>query len=471
MFAADAMAQGVLAQDLGRVVHVPVDAVYTVPVAKLASWAGGGDLQVKLEQPVSVDVAGDTRMIKDGDLVAAADLPGDLHVARQQPPDLTELQASLVQAVLDAAALRPAADRGLLAGTSPSPQAGPALSEVLARITSGDAVVETSRPDPGRRGKFAFVPDAEEIMAGITRRSPAYHADVTVEVRNGSGKIGVGEAVVERLASLDVNLPAPLNADSFSYEQTQILAGADTLPVARSIRAILGRGVVLDGADLPKARSESSSATTSGPAIQPEGPAVAALPEPTTSERLARAIVALADGKKAQDIIVLSMDEAVSYTDYFVLLSGANTRQTRGIADEIQQRLRTEHRPARVEGSERASGSCSTTSTWSSTSSPPPLATSTASRRSGATCPGSTSQGRAERPHVERDPQWVQPWGGPPCADWRCAGSRSHWRSRPSCSRFWSPAPSRRWRSTRRPARAPCSASSTTLAPAAACMR
>jgi ribosome-associated protein len=44
------------------------------------------------------------------------------------------------------------------------------------------------------------------------------------------------------------------------------------------------------------------------------------------------------------------MDEAVSYTDYFVLLSGANTRQTRAIADEIQHRLRAERRPARVEG-------------------------------------------------------------------------------------------------------------------------
>ena len=43
------------------------------------------------------------------------------------------------------------------------------------------------------------------------------------------------------------------------------------------------------------------------------------------------------------------MDEAVSYTDYFVLLSGANTRQTRAIAQEIQARLRTNHRPARVE--------------------------------------------------------------------------------------------------------------------------
>ena len=253
VFAADAMAQGVLAQDLGRVVRVPVDAVYTVPLPALAAWGGGGYLQAELEQPVAVDMAGDTRMINDGDLVATADLPAVFTSPGSNRRDLTVLQASLVQSVLDAAALRPAAERRRLAGTSPSPQAWPALSQVLARITSGEAVVETFPAEPRvAEGQFAFVPDPEEIMAGITRRSPAYHADVTVEVRNGSGKIGVGEAVVERLASLDVNLPAPLNADSFSYKQTQILAGPDTLPVARSIRAILGRGVVLDGTDLPE---------------------------------------------------------------------------------------------------------------------------------------------------------------------------------------------------------------------------
>jgi len=110
-------------------------------------------------------------------------------------------------------------------------------------------------------GQFAFVPDPEAIMAGITRRSPAYHADVTVEVYNGSGKLGVGEAVLERLASLDVNLPAPLNADSFGYKQTQILAGPDTLPMARDIRAILGWTAAI----CPRTRSASSSATTSSP--------------------------------------------------------------------------------------------------------------------------------------------------------------------------------------------------------------
>jgi len=65
---------------------------------------------------------------------------------------------------------------------------------------------------------------------------------------------------------------------------------------------------------------------------------------------LARDIVAAAADKKAQDIVVLSMDEAVSYTDYFVLLTGANTRQTRAIADEVQHKVRAGRRPARVEG-------------------------------------------------------------------------------------------------------------------------
>lgn len=48
------------------------------------------------------------------------------------------------------------------------------------------------------------------------------------------------------------------------------------------------------------------------------------------------------------------MDEAVGYTDYFVIVSGASTRQTRAIADEILRKLRGERRPARVEGEREA---------------------------------------------------------------------------------------------------------------------
>ena len=255
VFAADAMASGTLKEDLQRVVNAPVDAVYRIPVADLGRWSGATELPVKLEGPVAIDLEDGTRVIKDGDSVATADLPAIFAASGTSRRDTVGLQVALVQSALDAAALRPAAERaGLAASPSASPGPDPGLSEVVARVTSGAAHVERL-PSSTRvaEGQFAFVPDPEGIMAQITRRSPAYRADVTVQVRNGSGKVGVGQAVVERLSSLDVNLPAPLNADSFAYRQTQILSGADTLAVARDIRAILGRGVVLDGPDLPPA--------------------------------------------------------------------------------------------------------------------------------------------------------------------------------------------------------------------------
>lgn len=51
---------------------------------------------------------------------------------------------------------------------------------------------------------------------------------------------------------------------------------------------------------------------------------------------------------------VLAMSEAVSYTDFFVLASGASTRQTKAIADGILEGLRATRRPARIEGEREA---------------------------------------------------------------------------------------------------------------------
>jgi ribosome-associated protein len=44
------------------------------------------------------------------------------------------------------------------------------------------------------------------------------------------------------------------------------------------------------------------------------------------------------------------MGDTVSYTDFFVIVTGANTRQTRAIADEILVKTRQGWRPARIEG-------------------------------------------------------------------------------------------------------------------------
>jgi len=67
-------------------------------------------------------------------------------------------------------------------------------------------------------------------------------------------------------------------------------------------------------------------------------------------EHLAREIAGYAADKKAEGIVVLAMDGAVSYTDFFVIATGANPRQTKAIADEIQRKLKTRRRAARVEG-------------------------------------------------------------------------------------------------------------------------
>jgi len=67
----------------------------------------------------------------------------------------------------------------------------------------------------------------------------------------------------------------------------------------------------------------------------------------------ARVITALqaASEKKAIDIVVLDLREIASFTDYFVIASGANERQVQAISDEVYERLKKLGAPAaRVEG-------------------------------------------------------------------------------------------------------------------------
>lgn len=67
-------------------------------------------------------------------------------------------------------------------------------------------------------------------------------------------------------------------------------------------------------------------------------------------ERITTALQAAAD-KKALDLVVLDLREIASFTDFFVLASGANERQVQAIADEVLERLKKNGNPAaRVEG-------------------------------------------------------------------------------------------------------------------------
>jgi ribosome-associated protein len=67
-------------------------------------------------------------------------------------------------------------------------------------------------------------------------------------------------------------------------------------------------------------------------------------------ERICSALRAASD-KKALNMVVLDLRAIASFTDYFVITSGANTRQVQAIADEVVERLKKEGtRAARVEG-------------------------------------------------------------------------------------------------------------------------
>jgi ribosome-associated protein len=63
-----------------------------------------------------------------------------------------------------------------------------------------------------------------------------------------------------------------------------------------------------------------------------------------TSIEQARRIAALAQEKLAKDVVILDMQRVCSYTDYFVVCTGANARQTKAIWDEVHARLKHEER-------------------------------------------------------------------------------------------------------------------------------
>jgi ribosome-associated protein len=59
-----------------------------------------------------------------------------------------------------------------------------------------------------------------------------------------------------------------------------------------------------------------------------------------TSLEQARRIATLAQEKLADDVVILDMRPACSFTDYFVIATGRNARQTAGIWDEVHDRLK-----------------------------------------------------------------------------------------------------------------------------------
>jgi ribosome-associated protein len=72
-------------------------------------------------------------------------------------------------------------------------------------------------------------------------------------------------------------------------------------------------------------------------------------------DELARRLAAIADDKKATELVALDVRPLVSYTDYLVICTARNERQAKAIHDEIYHQLKRDGwLPARVEGEREA---------------------------------------------------------------------------------------------------------------------
>ena len=69
-----------------------------------------------------------------------------------------------------------------------------------------------------------------------------------------------------------------------------------------------------------------------------------------TSDQLNEALEAALD-KKAQDVVVIDLDDICSFTDNFIICTGTSSRHNQTIAEGIDERLRKQGvRPLHIEG-------------------------------------------------------------------------------------------------------------------------
>ena len=75
---------------------------------------------------------------------------------------------------------------------------------------------------------------------------------------------------------------------------------------------------------------------------------------PRLPSQIAAALEAVRN-KKGVEIIVLDLRKTGAFTDYFVICTGASSRQVHAIADGVEQALKADGvRPSHVEGYKRA---------------------------------------------------------------------------------------------------------------------
>jgi hypothetical protein len=128
---------------------------------------------------------------------------------------------------------------------------------------------------PGRivqgTGFAYYEPDLRALRARVTGGKGA----VEVEVQNGSGVVGVTEAVAAALQPSGYELLPVRNAEDFpDVPKTRVFAAPDVLSEGERVRDALGVGQVVPGDDLPPGRI----VVIVGHDLQPESLPVAGQP-------------------------------------------------------------------------------------------------------------------------------------------------------------------------------------------------
>ena len=106
---------------------------------------------------------------------------------------------------------------------------------------------------------------------------------------------------------------------------------------------------------MPKTSAPKSEPTPARRTATQAGGAAARARAPKLPKPVAAAVRAALD-RKAEDVVVLDLRKAGGFTDYFIICTGANTRQIGAIADSVRETLKKEEdeRPALSEGLDRS---------------------------------------------------------------------------------------------------------------------
>lgn len=253
LLAGDITVQPEYATVMGKLIKAPIQYQLDLSYSDLQKLAGTAQLDVELARPAAIQLGGAWRTYRGRFSLPTSMLAAALSAPGKTGTEEAEYDMAVLRSVFEAGAMNRAGASAAVAAVAAGDGTKPADARTILSAMLGGHVWIGMLPATGRvsEGQFVYRPDNDQILAQITRRAPGYRSKYTVQIQNGSGLAGIGDLVAKRLAILDVNLPQPRNADSFDYRRTQIYAGSDAYGVAGDVRAILRRGAVLRGADLP----------------------------------------------------------------------------------------------------------------------------------------------------------------------------------------------------------------------------